>query len=289
MSFLRPKFDEKGRMIAMNLTKPVKIKGKDFFNRDAWLQFVPLSHCSGWRWDSKNIFGRFWKIYPENVVIKKRRLCLTEENSNSGKVLINHLEHITALRMLGLDAVGISCGPSSWPPYLLAGELWEKLSPYLKYADYQLEWKEALPVVATGYCNSKLIRLTSLWSDKNRIVQGLNISAHIDFGKEGGPVASEEFFFGPEMDMERLESIFYAATPGWPPKLYYLAKLAELFGWPHNKRICWGDKCPVQHDSGEIWVQHRILDITGAAGAMSIVLGGGAIISANVDSFRGGA
>ena len=288
MNFFQPKFNGKGRMMAINLIRPVKIKGKDFFGREAWLQFVPVCHPPGWHWDAKGLFGRFWRIYSKNIIIKKRRLCLTDGGGHEGKVLMNHLEHITALRMLGLDAVGISCGPGAWPPYLMAGELWERLIPYLRYGDYSLEWKEASPVITIRYCNSKLIRLTSLWGDKNRMVQGLNIRANINFGKYGGPVASENFFLGPSMDMEKLERIFYSATPGWPPKLYYLAKLAEWLGWPHNKRICWGGKRPIQHDSGEAWIQHRISDIIGAAGAISIALGGKSIISANIESLKGG-
>ena len=101
-------------------------------------------------------------------------------------------------------------------------------------------------------------------------------------------MANKRFFISAGVDRQELVKIFYAPTPGWPPKLYYLAKLAEWLGWPHNKRICWGDKCPTQNDPGEVWIRHRIVDILGSVGAMSIALGGKAIISTEIDSYAGG-
>ncbi len=138
---LKPRFTKEGEVVAINLKKSVTIEGRDFFGRKAWITFentTRLGSDKGWYHDTRYLrCERFWDIPPEQVVSKTRRLCLVDTNS---KVWMNHPEHITILRLLGLDDVAVSCGPGNWPPYLLAGELWEKLSPYLKYTDYSLEW-----------------------------------------------------------------------------------------------------------------------------------------------------
>jgi len=279
--FFLPTFDDDGRVQAVHLTRPVTINGRDFFGRRAWLHFVPsYDYSPGWYYDRQGPCERFWNMNPSNFVSKRRRLCLVD---NEGGVLINYPEHIMSLRLLGLDAVGISCGPGTWPPYLLTGEIWEKLSPNLKLAGYTLDWHKLSSSPETGCCpdTSRITRARGLKDE-----QGININAHIDFGQDGGPVENEEFFFGPGMYMEDLKNIFYSPTPGWPPKLYHFVKLASMFGWPHNKRVCW-QKDWSDEFTGIVWARHRILDILGAVGAMSCMFDD-VIISVDIISIKGG-
>ena len=281
---LRPQFNEIGRVRAVNLKEsvPLTIKGRDFFGRKAWLKFQPVD-SNGWYGNTKSGSGckEAEILYPELVMVKKRRLCLI---NNEGGVWLNCFEHITTLRLLGLDKISISCGPGSWPPFLLAGELWEQLSPHLQYADYTLDWHCSLNK-ATSSCQGFQIRSTNIVPMVKN--PGVFINSCIKF--DSLPESNKLLRYTSTLDWDYLMKILFSSTQGWPRWLHPLSKIIKFLGWPHCQRVQWpqcSDPFVTMADIAEMFNEHRIADILGAVGAMS--LSGKRLISCQVNSYKGG-
>jgi len=280
---LKPRFTEDGEVIAINLKKSVTIEGRDFFGRKAWITFENTNGLGSGSWYHDTGYLRcekFWDILPEQVVSKTRRLCLVDTNN---KVWMNHPEHITILRLLGLDDVAVSCGPGNWPPYLLAGELWTMLSPHLEYADYSLMWN---PVVSKGIgTTQKKKRGETIISSHPNSSAGISVYSEIDYGRDLYSVSNFQYDAG--YSWEELRKILFSPTQGCQSKaLYWAACLVGSMNWPHHhKRICWPQEQPAEF-TADFFNHHRILDILGFLGAVSLV--GNKLISCQIISDKGG-
>lgn len=274
-ALMKSQFAEDGRLRAINLNRPyVTIEGCDFFGRKAWVHFVDIGRKGWWQEDKR---GKLWKIYPRQVVAKSRRLCLTDAE---GKVWMNCPEHITALRVLGLDRVAVSCGPGNWPPYLLPGELWQELTPNLEQADYCLEWKE-LPRDGRACCKNSSSRGTFVRPAEKEI----SLWANIDYGNGIKKRAVLQFNNLYDWEDNEFIQILFAPAQGWPLMLYKVAKFAGKHGWPHTQRVCWPQQCVSSAITAELFIQHRFGDMLGVVGAMSLIDEG--IVACQVLSHQG--
>jgi len=272
-----------GRVRAVNLkSSECVVGGRDFFGRKAWLRFVRTENY-GWFQDTGNICERFWNIHPKQVVAKSRRLCLVDDEE---KIWMNYPEHITALRILGLDRVAISCGPGKWPPYLLAGELILKLNPFLEYSNYQLDW---MGINHSKKCNfNEFSRCTNV----EYYQRGILLDCSVDYAN-GYIHKTGEFLYGDNnegdcVNQPVLASLLLSPTQGWPKRLYYLSSLADFFGWPHHHRVCWPQKYAKKHTHivEAAFLNHRFLDLFGVIGAKSLI--GKKLLSCSIISYRGG-
>ncbi len=262
-----PRFDN-GMVVAINLTKPVTISGDDFWGRKSSITFTPVEMNGWWRDIDKNI-GR---ISLGNIQSQKRRLCFSDVDG----VWLNHPEHFTVLRVLGLDKVAIKC-ESKWPPYLLANEMLTRLSPFLQYAEYCLKWQN-ISTSTNAFVGLDLSRYTFVHPTKNEI----SIDAMIDYNKIGE--LRDSFSFNPAYDDLQLGIILSSKTQGWPKKLFWVGKFARKFlQWTHYQRVSWPQE---ETDVLYQFINHRILDILGAIGAVS--LSDDRLISCRIKTEKGG-
>jgi hypothetical protein len=276
---LKPKFID-GNVVAINLGEEAPlIEGYDFLGRKAWIKFRPTV-LHGWFGDrGDSLCEQNWPIEPASVVAKKRRLCLLD---NRDDVWMNFFEHIAPLRLLGLDSVGISCGPNSHPPWYMAGELWDKLSPYLQYADYVLEWKQ---IEGRGIAHCSDIKTRSTDISPGAGGPSIFIDSYIDYSSLGK--SRSTLPYGADFSWDELQSVLLSPTQGWPKTLYPLAIIAGYLGWPHCRRVCWPQKSyGGKKHILDLFDRHRQCDILGIVGAMSMV--DKQLLSCQVNSYKGG-
>ncbi len=268
-----PRF-KNGMVVAINLTNPVTISGDDFWGRKSSITFTPVEMNGWWRDIDANISGKndYQKISSENIQSRKRRLCFCDVDG----VWLNHPEHFTVLRVLGLDKVAIRC-ESKWPPYLLANEILARLSPFLHYAEYCLKWQD-ISTSANVVVGSDIDRYTSVYPTKDEIF----IDATIDYHRVGK--LQDCFLFNSAYDNLQLNSILPSKTQGWPRKLFWVEKFAcKFLRWTHYQRVCWPQK---ETDVLHQFINHRMLDILGAIGAVS--LSDDCLISCKIETKKGG-
>lgn len=252
---------------AYTIDAPVIISGKDIFGRDASITFAPAEQ-TGWWWKLDN--GDLIPITREMVRVKKRRICFCLDE----KILLNIVEHITVLRMYGLDRIVIS-GATLWPPYLTAKELLDKLSP-MRLLDYNLMWK---PVPNRGFY---------MIGNRSSAVVGLEEGGiFIDVIIEYKGVGLMNRACNIEC-MQDVVSIIEAGarTQGWPLWLYHVARVAQYLKWSHFDKVVWVQEESDKKEVLSLWLDHRMLDILGMIGAMSLT--GINVCACKFVSIRGG-
>lgn len=256
---------------AYTIEKSVTITGPDFWGRDASITFSPTQK-PGWWWKfGEQIDGSdvLLPIMPDMIKSKRRRLCFAHKS----KVLLNIIEHITVLRMCGLDRIVIS-SKTQWPPYFTPAELYREL-PRMPL-NYELAWVNHINAGSKMMGN----RLSTV-----DVFEGSNIAidATIDYGTVGQ--MREKYHIASAGDVTDLFAKG-ARTQGWPREYYSVACFAKKYcNWPHIDKIAW----PQRHTNGELlesFLAHRVLDVLGLIGAMS--LEGSSVLACKFTSLRGG-
>lgn len=258
---------------ACTIKRSITITGKDVFGRNASITFAPIEK-PGWWWKfGEQVDGSdvLLPITQNMIQVKKRRSCFCL-NENT---LLNVVEHITVLRMCGLDRIVIS-SDTPWPPYFTSKELIEKLSP-MRLLGYNLTWTSVIShgFFMSGNRSSTIIKLE----------KGVFIDAMIEYKNVGS--IKKMFNIACAYDVVNIIEIG-AKTQGWPQWYYHVAQIAQKYmQWPHVDRVAWVQK--YTHDKKillALWLNHRILDILGMIGAMSLT--DSDIISCKFLSTRGG-
>lgn len=256
---------------AYTVEKSVTVPGSDFWGRDASITFSPTQK-PGWWWKfGEQIDGSdvLLPIVPNMIKPKRRRLCFVHKE----KVLLNIIEHITVLRMCGLDSVVVS-SETQWPPYLTPVELYKAL-PRMPL-NYELAW---VSHIDKGF-NMIGNRSSAVNKSKSECVV---IDATIEYGTAGK--TRGKYNIASAGDVTDL-FVKGARTQGWPCWHYDVARFAQKYcNWPHIERIAWPQRC-TNSELLEAFLAHRVLDVLGLIGAMS--LENSSVLACRLASLRGG-
>lgn len=235
-------------MQAKKLAFQVSIISENLFGREAKITVRP-SNQRGWYWQFDAEESPIL-ISAKLLHFKKRRLVLQHETKS-----LNIYEHIGALKWTGLDNVIISC--DAWPPYDgRSWELYHTLRPCIQNTDRLIQWCTTDQEISVEFSGLRS-GFTRIIPDTKKSLRVIVISKYEGLGKKtltlNFPAGNGTF-----------EEIFKAFAPGWPPKLFYLQKLASLFGWPHLKKSLWPKSCQSKDQALEQFALHRATDLLGA-------------------------
>lgn len=258
---------------ACTVKRDMEIIGKDFWGRDASLTFASAER-SGWWWKiGEHVDGDdvLIPITREMIKVRSRRVCFEHDSG----VLLNVVEHITVLRLCGLDRIVLS-SRTKWLPYLTPMELWNALETTPLH--YELSWTK-LNGQGSGDLKGRISHVTESLCE-NRIF----VDAEIDYPQIGKKHDARTF--ETRQDVVQLFGKG-SQSQGWPRWHYFLGYVVRtFFRWPHFERVAWAQNL---HDPAclkDRFLQHRIVDILGMIGAMS--LRGSSVISCDFLSRKGG-
>ena len=230
----------------ITLTEEVKVTGRDYFGRKAWIKFTPARQ-NGWWWQyhpqEKPVL-----ITPEIVRYFFRRLTLCHQDYR-----LQIYEHIGVLRFIGLDGIIIS--GSAWPPYHgRPYEIWQKLKPRCKVNQLStIGWQTIAQPLRFNYDHRRtgFLRITPTNSCC------LTADIHCNYPGVGKSELRHSVPTGP------IENAFKIKSQGWPPRYYYPSLLLSKIGWPTHYAINW----PQTDDPKKVAIHfatHRLIDLLGA-------------------------
>ncbi len=257
-------------MHPLRLKQSVMIKGRDYFGRPSWIQFIPIEK-PGWFWlfDHDLDLDGVIPITPDIVSYHFRRLTL-----EYGKHRLEIYEHIGPLRWLGLD--GVIINSSTWPPYFgRVYEFWEAIKSYCQQdQNREIPWFTISKAIRYQYNDGRRNDYLEIQPFDQPHLNIIIISNYPKFGteeiRECFPIVCPEF-------------AFKAYTQGWPTWIYHLSKFFSLLGWPHHDHIYW----PQENKSKRIIHQFAIHRLSDLLGALSLVHPSG-FLAANVISYCAG-
>ena len=227
------------RIKEMKLSRPVIIQGFDYFGRKTEMTLTPYDEL-GW----------FWKCGHEIIPIssnilhsKTRHLAL-----RSGRRELHVIEHLLALRWLGLNSVLVDC-EGNWLPYHGRSlELHEKVLCNCYATDREIPWFAADEAICRYPKGDRYTKYTPTTSS------GLTLKIICDYAGLG----RNESIFRIGEDPSK---IFASHTQGYPAWLYYPSVIAGLVWWPHHDKITWPQKSG--NETLNKFVLHRTTDLLG--------------------------
>ncbi len=123
----------------------------------------------------------------------------------------------------------------------------------------QIKWCTTKGFINANYKNSETRRYTTFLPLKKGLQPSLRFTIHCNYPGLG----EKEFCYEVSEDLLRASSVY---PQGWPAQLFYFAKIASFFGWPHAKHITW----PQEHKKKtlELFCMHRLIDLLGILSLM---------------------
>lgn len=231
------------------LNQEVRITGPTFWGWDSTITLQPITSKEGWWWQLPN--GQIVAISDKTLGRKRRRLVLQH-----GRYTLNTPDHLLPLATV-VDGVCIVQHPgvrNSWVPYGDgSGSIFLNAVEPCTVASHASDIRSIMREQGAEVRNAhKRVTFTPHPSR-------LEITVHIDY--KGLGKHSETFVFP-----EDFPEVMRTPTQGWPPKLYRVAQLARMFGWPHINSVVW----PQRHNKQEtltMFARHRALDLLGVIAA----------------------
>ena len=235
------------------LTQSVPIiEGKSPTGGTAWIKFEPMpNNEKGIYWKVPNDRGDYDYIEIDHRIAKMSKR-LHNIYLKHGENILYVYEHIGALRFWGLD--GFSIEASMWPPYVTTWFMLEKILPYTKELDEEIQYFS----FGQPYYPSLFLNEDGL--DKSvKIIPNNNgetiLNMYIDY---------RDFNIRDKKRMtvtkDMLKSIFPIGPQGLSKPLRFLSK---ILGCEYHKIVVWPD----QEKNKEllIWkfVAHTMVDRLG--------------------------
>jgi hypothetical protein len=294
------------KMRRLTLKEPVSIKGTSpiaLGSGPQGIEMRPLSLSDGQKTKSKNGTGWYWETSDGTLVpIDMSMVHETEETLGGGLPAIklhprhylyfqkgnerlNCVEHILALKTLGLDGVVIKAlNDSTWVPYDGRAKMyWEAIESHLKY-DGVLK-PSALQVKDTYTDIDKKHGWTrSVTLDSSHGRDELVVKVRVDYKNFGGEKIIERRF--PIDDPSSMVDVLFSRSLMQPRWLESLLPLIKEMGWPHADNLLKPSEFDPQNPEpylNEIAL-HRMLDFLGA---MALLAEAGTFVSGGLETNRG--
>lgn len=261
-------------MRTLRLQRSVPITGKDVFGRPAHLMFRPQTAHADWQWDNiKKVsqidmdcvrvskWGRH--IYLETPTIKHY-----DHGTNQPRLRI--IEHLLPLRYMGI--VGICISGSEWSPYLMPGQILEKLRPELYETSEEQHWFTLADSCRWQY--TKLRAGKTAYTDLQPLdVPDVQASITIDY-KGLGEIQKHFSLQALLRNDSEFQRILSVGPQGAYPFVRRIRKLPLIRNWEFVRRVCWPDysSAEARQLTLEKFAEHRFVDLLGAL-ALSCTLG----------------
>jgi hypothetical protein len=245
---------------ALELTKPIIIRGRYMFDRQLWIRFYPYDKPGFW-WRPKaneEPIPITSKIAKHEVVNRFSRIILQYKGEE-----LHFYEHIGALRATGLTGVVIDS--TKHPPYFgRVLEMWEELAPFCRpIPDENIPW---VKIDSKSIIKSNGISGSGDVSFLPHNDPFLGVKIIINY-EEIGRIEKE---FKLPMGIRELEKLFKPCSLAFPVDfyyscMYYFSKvLSNTF--PLYKSTTWAHKFKGREDLLlEMIAFHRFVDTVGDA------------------------
>jgi len=230
------------------LVNPVRVRGRDFWGRDAEVVLEPADR-PGWFW---RVGGEDVPVSPSVVHAERRCLALSHRGER-----LHVFEHLGALRAIGLDSVRI-VAMTSWLPYDgRALSYWNALLPSMQEEGRLRPMAGTLHESVTR--NDGIPRRLDV---KLGATDSLKITVRVSYPNWGERTMTRSF---PENG--GWDDILAARPLARPPWMRSAARCAALLGWPHYGNVLWPQEAEPEALLEEL-AHHRILDLLGAIGTL---------------------
>lgn len=249
-------------MNLLNLERAVAIGRENFIGcNTCGLMIKPFTQ-PGWHLHAD---GRTYCINRSVAKSRFRRIELTTRTLTVGAI-----EHISALRWTGLDAVSIGF-PSGVPYFTRPGDIWNRIKPYTSPSGKMAQWLKLQKGTRAGD-DERFIEAWPIEGNK------LDITIIIDYPKLG------KYTYNHVLPDQPLNEAFSACTLGYPPWLYHISRfLGETEIWPHHHKIIWPQEYRGEgRDLLRLIALHRLTDLLGALSLISC----NKFLSARILSYR---
>jgi hypothetical protein len=292
-------------MKRLTLTAPVTITGPSpvalgLFARQQAIEMRPLSLSDMEKTRSKDGTGWYWQtgggtLVPIDMSLVREAKAMRAEGSPTmnlhprhylyfqhGKERLNCVEHILALKTLGLDGVVIKAlNGSHWVPYDGRAKMyWEAIENHLKYDGYlkpmAIQLHHTYQDIDPKRGWARHVTLNSM-DRRNELV----VKVGVDYLKFGGREVIERHF--PVDDLSNMMDVLYSRPllqPAWLER--YLKKLH----WPHAENVLKPSEFMKENPDAlkkEIAL-HRMLDLLGV---IALLAESGAYVAGSLDTDMG--